>query len=203
MMAESLTYDGQQLVWRHADGTQDVYKATSGLIYEDAAGAIHDHRQAADQCRKDEGPIPEGKYVLKVKLDPRTYARDDGSGQCNLRPSDLIQRIPRGGAARLPPAGSQANGCEDYWANWGANRIRVEAADAKTRQACTPRRGSFYLHDSTKGYTHGCIEVEGRFFTKLRRFAQSRKVTLLYLTVAYAHASTYGGTYIPAPAAGP
>jgi hypothetical protein len=29
-------------------------------------------------------------------------------------------------------------------------------------------RGGFYIHDSAKGYTHGCIEVEPRFFNVLR-----------------------------------
>lgn len=42
--------------------------------------------------------------------------------------------------------------------NWGYNRIRLESADEKTRKACGGKRGGFYIHDSTKGYSHGCMK---------------------------------------------
>ena len=32
---------------------------------------------------------------------------------------------------------------------------------------------SFYLHDSGKGYTHGCVEVEAQFFEVLRHAAMT------------------------------
>lgn len=63
------------------------------------------------------------------------------------------------------PRGQAAGTCEIYWANWGYNRIRLESADEKTRKACGGKRGGFYIHDSTKGYSHGCIEVEPVFFS--------------------------------------
>ncbi len=200
-MRNSLTYDGQRLTWHHGDGTQTVYKATSGLVDFDDKGNVQDHRKSAEQCKKSEGPIPNGKYYLLLKIEARNkgYARNPDPDWCSLRPSPLIQRIPRGGNATAAVRGAAANACEATFANWGWNRVGLKAADSKTRNACTPRRGSFYLHDSTKGFTHGCVEVEGRFFIKLRRFALSGKLTKMYLTVKYKYASTYGGTRKPKP----
>jgi hypothetical protein len=59
------------------------------------------------------------------------------------------------------------------------------------------RDGNFYLHDSHKGYTHGCIETETDVFWKLRliRMTQpSIKVTVKYKSL---NMSTNGGTFRP------
>ena len=54
------------------------------------------------------------------------------------------------------------------------------------------------MHDSTKGYTHGCIEVDPRFFSILRSYVNKTKKKRLYLQVDYgAGGSTYGGTKKP------
>ena len=160
-MADSLDYDGQILTWL-PDGQK--FKATSGLIerVEDAGGKarIVDHRVPAQQCVPDAGPIPQGTYYLEVRLDPRKYARDDGTSRCNLRPAGPIQYIPRGGDPTRGPKGAEAGDCEDHWANWGQHRVALKPADTRTAKSCSPARGGFYLHDSTKGFTHGCIEVE-------------------------------------------
>ena len=94
------------------------------------------------------------------------------------------------------PRGSDAADCEPYWANWGRNRARMEPADVATRARCRPiMRGGFYLHDSTKGYSHGCIEVEGRLFPLLRSHHLATKTATLTLKVKYVPArSTNGGT---------
>jgi hypothetical protein len=82
-----------------------------------------------------------------------------------------------------------------YWANWGFNRARMEPADIVNRARCKPMRGGFYLHDSTKGYTHGCIEVEGRLFSILRNHHIMTKKQTLTLKVTYVPGrETNGGT---------
>ena len=45
--------------------------------------------------------------------------------------------------------------------------IEVTGATAKDRDL-----NSFYLHDSEKGYSHGCTEVESALFTKLREYRE-------------------------------
>jgi hypothetical protein len=184
-MAERLEFDGQQVTWFHADGSQEVFAATSGLP---------GNQTPVEQCVPDAGPIPEGEYYLSLRVDPRDHARDDGTRRCNLSPSKYIQRIPRGGGVVNPPKGAEAGECETYWAAWGWNRVRLEPANPATTKRCTPGRGGFYLHDSTKGYTHGCIEVDGAFFSTLRAFVRRTKKQRLPLKVEYKHATTYGGT---------
>ena len=179
-----------------------IYKATSGLIEKDSSGQIIDYRAPSEQCTRNAGPIPEGKYYLKLRIARPKYARDDGTRRCNLRPAGAIQRIPRKGDPTRGPKRSEAGKCEPFWANWGWHRIRLEPANTKTANACRPRRGGFYLHDSSKGYTHGCIEVEGAFFTKLIKFAKTSKQSRMVVTVAYKTSITYGGTYVPPAAAG-
>jgi len=170
-MIHDMSYDGQVLSWPG----HGRFRATSGL-----AGF-----QTPDQsCLPDSGPVPPGLY--RVLLADRGMAQDDGRGLCNLAPAWGIQQVPRG---------LDAAQCEPYWANWGHNRARMEPADAATRNRCAVARGGFYLHDSTKGYSHGCIEVEGRLFALLRGYARSSGRNALILQVAYAAGRpTNGGT---------
>lgn len=169
-MTPDLDFDGQILRWR----TQ-TYRATSGLS---------GHQYPRYQCTMDAGPVPDGLY--KVYLTDAGQAKDDGKGVCNLEPAWGIQTIPRGSAA---------GACEPYWANWGYNRVRLEPADAQTRHACSPQRGGFYLHDSAKGYSHGCIEVEHSFFVQLRAESTLHPGGHLILKVHYvADRITNGGT---------
>ncbi|MFC4483141.1 tlde1 domain-containing protein [Cupriavidus campinensis] len=170
LVIPDMKFDGQVLSWI-GSGT---FKATTGL-----AG----HQHPNNQCVKDSGPIPEGMY--KVLVTDLGVAKDDGTGQCNLSPGWGVQRIPRGADAGM---------CETYWANWGRNRARLEPADIKTSKACTPKRAGFYIHDSTKGYSHGCIEVEPRFFAILRARATSQRSHFI-LSVKYVPGrATNGGT---------
>src|SRR5579871_5822353 len=129
-MLYDMTFDGQQL---KLNG-QGTFQATTGL---------RDSQLPQYQCRKDSGPIPEGVY--RVLIGDKGTAHDDGTGHCQLAPGWGLQTIPRGAAA---------GDCERYWANWGLNRARLEPANVETLHACTPQRGGFYLHDSTKGYSH-------------------------------------------------
>jgi hypothetical protein len=142
------------------------------------------YQSPSESCAAEKGPIPEGSYnVLLKKLG---QAKDDGKGNCNLKSGFGIETIPRGSAA---------GACEEYWVLWGNNRVRLEPADASTRRACSPSRDGFYIHDSSKGFTHGCIEVEPSFFTRLRSVANLGSKKHLTLNVKYVkNRSTYGGT---------
>lgn len=76
-------------------------------------------------------------------------------------------------------------------------RTRFEAADHRTRNACHPLRGGFYLHDSTKGFSHGCIEIEVSFFNRLYLYVPHARGKYLSLRVKYATQDTNGGTRVP------
>lgn len=151
-----------------------------------ASTALPGFQRPEFQCVPDKGPVPEGLY--KVFIRDMGDARDDDRNRCNLSPAWGMQRIPRGDAA---------GDCEPFWANRGNNRARMEPADPQTRQACTIRRGGFYIHDSTKGYSHGCIEVDPGFFTVLKSGSLARTGGHLIIKVKYvAGRETNGGTYV-------
>ena len=135
-----LQYDGQTLRWKGY-----AFKATSGM---------RGLQEPKFQCTSDGGPIPEGRYRLLLKVD-KDYAHEESGDVCGLLPARPMQYIQRGRAG---------DPCEEVWAAWGRHRVRLEPADATTRGQCAGRRSGFYIHDSTKGYSHGCIEVEGSFF---------------------------------------
>ncbi len=169
-MLAHMDFDGQRLHW---NGVR--FKATTGF-----KGFQH----PAQQCTPEYGPIPEGFYKL-YPADKGT-AKDDGTDRCSLAPAWGIQQIPRG---------ADAGKCEPFWMNWGRNRVRMEPADLMTKKACNPVRGGFYLHDSIKGYSHGCIEVEGTFFHSLRHYTGATRQNHLVLRVKYVpDRVTNGGT---------
>ena len=171
-MKIDLTYDGHFLKWGDKALT---FKASSGLP---------GHQIPGEQCTPDAGPLPEGLY--KVYLADHGMAKDNGKGICALAPSWGIQEIPRGITAGL---------CEKYWANWGTIRARMEPADEKSRRHCAPiSRGGFYLHDSAKGYSHGCIEVENGIFKYLRQYHSLTKKNTILLQINYKWSTTYGDT---------
>jgi hypothetical protein len=158
---EGLHYDGKTLTWKG----KLTYKVTSGMT---------GFQKPVFQCVKERGPVPEGNYYLP--LIEGDMAKDDGGGICQLAPSWQIQKIPRH---------KKAGSCEPYWANWGYNRVRFEPADKLTKSKCDPKRSGFYLHDSTKGFSHGCIEIEQKFFNDLRDFLKKTKKKKLTLTIKY------------------
>ncbi len=169
-----MIYDGQVLDWK----AKGKFKATSGLP---------GYQMPKNQCIRDNGIIPEGFY--KLFLSDHGTAKDDGRGLCAIKPSWGVQKIPRG---------VDAGDCESYWANWGKNRARMEPADLVTKLKCSPdMRGGFYLHDSSKGFSHGCIEVETKIFPLLRSYNKTTKKSSVIIKVEYVKGrSTYGDTKI-------
>ena len=172
-----LTYNGKYLIWMDKNN-RDIFHATSGM---------EKFQKPAFQCEKGTGPIPEGTYYLQLRFNPNYEAVVADPQTCALKPAKGIQTIPDS-----DPLKGTAD-CGPYWDNWGANRVRIDAADHQTRNACNPRRGGFYLHDSSKGFTHGCIEVEHRFFVKLYEHVQSHpKKHKMFLKVKYRLQTTRG-----------
>ncbi|MBI3187643.1 MAG: DUF2778 domain-containing protein [Gammaproteobacteria bacterium] len=168
---DDLKFDGKILTW----SGRGSYRATTGMI---------GFQKPEFQCVRERGPVPEGNYY--IPLIAGDMAKDDGEGICQLAPSWQIQQIPRG---------DKAGGCEPYWANWGFNRVRFEPADKLTKHKCDPKRSGFYLHDSTKGFSHGCIEVEQKFFNDLRNYLKITKNKKLSLSIKYTPGmDTNGGT---------
>ena len=192
-MAEFLHYDGQKLHWRNPrDGKPETsYSATSGLDASSSPTGVS-LQQIKHQCLKDGGPVPPGTYKIKLWIDPNVAQFDPMT--CGLKQSWQIQTVPSGSAAVTAAGGD----CSPWFSNWGNNRVRFEPADVATKNACSPIfRNGFHLHDSVKGYSHGCIEIDQKFFTRLRNYAMKKITVNLFLKVDYKHKTTYGGTRHP------
>lgn len=173
MNHECLLYDGKLLHWRNPqDGQKEAsYKATSGF---------EGYQTTDKQCVVDKGPVPAGRYLVFIKRAGQAKQRAKG---CGLVPAFGLQMVPYG-----------STDCHPTFQNWGNNRVRFLAADHATKSACPEPRDGFYLHDSTKGFSHGCIEVANAFFNRLYMYTLVAKVDYIELRVEYAHRDTNGGT---------
>lgn len=175
---EDMLYDGDELDWYGVS----IYKATSGM-----AG----HQSADQQTTRDAGPVPEGTYSLTLKIAGTARVLD--VKKARLDTNQGIQSLD----------GMPAPDGKVYWSQaWGLNRVRLNALRIDNPKA--RHRGGFYLHDSTKGYTHGCIEVDTRFFARLRQMAEDeaankkgRKMLILKVKYPTRTESTYGATDLP------
>lgn len=133
-----LLYDGTKLYWyggEYGDKSElkRTYKASSGK-----PGS----QKASKQRDKENGPIPEGKYTINLVPDPM----------------DPSQRV---GPAMTPKEGSGIQ--QVYWFEkgvkvtseaWGTMRVRLDPVEGTN----TFDRQNFYIHNSKKGFTSGCIE---------------------------------------------
>jgi RHS repeat-associated protein len=104
------------------------------------------------------GPVPEGDYKINLELDPnRVTVVDPESGGTNQAVG--IQKIPK--SVRLN------NGYVQDMGFWGTIRARLERAPGNP----SIQRDNFYLHDSDKGYSHGCIETsKSKIFNALLNY---------------------------------
>ena len=189
-----LLYDGTHLIWETQCGIS--YKATSGFI--DQFKVSTDFRKPDKQGLPDLGPIPEGKYRMPLALGGDTQLLA-ASPDLVFEKKDAIQNLPTNVHFGH---GAQKQFFSHFFA-WGCHRVPLE------RQGDNPTgRKDFYIHDSIKGQTKGCIEVEHRFFVDLIAYAKSQQHVagkkFLVLKVDYSaqrklgdKATTYGGTEVP------
>ena len=173
MATTDLRFDGSHVYWFGVGN----YKATSGLP---------GHQVASEQTVSDAGPIPEGYYWFSL-ADAGT-ARVTDVAKSKLDTNQGIESL-----VDMPgPDGKVYNSSA-----WGNNRVRLNITQILNAKA--KHRGGFYLHDSVKGYSHGCIEVQPTFFAKLRQFAagqgkKGKHRLTLFVQYASSATSTYGDT---------
>lgn len=191
-----LIYRGKHVVWQKSIpgflGTTPVFfHATSGLS---------NSQMARMQSQRDAGPVPEALYTLVARLNPlqdsviKANARDtktlrDGKESIN-NTEQGIEFLPVGGNGPVYP-------------QWGTYRVRIEPKAGEPVFG----RGGFYLHNSHKCFSHGCIEVGASvdqttdFFTSLIRHANEGGKTPLTFRVKYAfpEQTTIGNTCPPTP----
>ncbi|MDM1045763.1 hypothetical protein HXZ87_13095, partial [Myroides sp. R163-1] len=154
-----------------------TFKATSGMNnvkFTQGTKTGYESLQVAKyQYVKNLGPTVEGKYKINLKPDPSREAKAD------LKTGELL-RNPEGGIEKIPNFVENPNNPGYGWRyrEWGDNRARLEPVNVsqpKDLDGNTQNRdlSSFYLHDSTKGYSHGCHEVDTDLFSKLNEYRDS------------------------------
>jgi uncharacterized protein RhaS with RHS repeats len=132
-----MEYTGEKLTWYGGSpGERAVklheWKATSGV-----------HKQQKPECAEIEfGPIPKGEYVVNLKRDPQRIAPQVPGRQLGPTPGGGISQIPK-----------DEKGNTEF-REWGNQRAKLDPKKGTN----THGRDGFYLHDSAKGYTHGCVE---------------------------------------------
>jgi hypothetical protein len=155
------------------------FKGTSGIRDD-----YTDYRNAEFQNRKDQGPVPEGWYSVNLKPAPWRVAKPDPS-------SGAINSNPQGGIELLPERFSTTSMGIVTYEGWGTIRARLEPQKGTN----TFGRSNFYLHNSEKGYSHGCIETSTAIFGYMISYrstgAKSISVKVDYPTPT---SSTYGFT---------
>lgn len=180
MAKDELFYNGVVLEW----SGKGIWKATSG---------VGDYQKPEHQDKKGNGPIPEGLYEVPLKLGGTAVPTGHLNFTINYEPSSTIQEMPT--SFYVPGNANQFS--QD--AAWGCHRVGLTTVRFDDPAKCGHRH-SFYIHDSQKGYTAGCIETEKDFFMQLIPFAKQQKgpsgVRALKLRVNYAgQTTTNGGTY--------
>jgi len=139
------------------------------------------------RCEKNKGPLPSGTYTLRARIDKTQGSVELANRLYKPNESDWAKQPaltnPRTGIQFLPAD----KGAPRFWA-WGSARVRLVP---RSGDMCG--RDGFYLHNSHKGESHGCIEVgstpEGMdFFTCLITYTGDPKgPEELSLAVEYGH----------------
>jgi hypothetical protein len=178
MAKEDMVYDGDDLDW-------------IGVASFPASSGLPGHQIASEEIVKDHGPVPQGMYVLSLKDGGTARVTDPANNK--IQPATGIQDM-----VKMPGPG----GAFYHSDAWGNNRVRIDPLVIDNPKA--RHRSGFYIHDSTKGYSHGCIEVNPKFFDMLRAFALAqrskkggRKTMILKVKYPSSSSSTYGGTKVP------
>ena len=82
-----------------------------------------------------------------------------------------------------------------YYPNWGKHRAALTPDNVTGAKDSERNNDSYYFHDSVKGYTHGCTEVDTELFDYLvdYRNAGNTQIGVLVKYPSLTH-KTNGGT---------
>ncbi|SRR6266478_835177 len=150
----------------------------SGILEQCKATSGYPDRQSPRYQGIEAGPVPEGLYKINLALDPSRFASLAADGS-NLYSAFGVQRIRD--RYRTP------DGSWGYPEGWGTWRARLEKVRVNSS------RDNFYLHNSAKGYTHGCVETCDGLYDRFAKYRQ-QSVGSILVNIRYTTDSTNGGT---------
>ncbi|MFL9839297.1 RHS repeat-associated core domain-containing protein, partial [Flavobacterium sp. ST-75] len=179
-----------------------TFKASSGMNNVKLSdGTAISLQKAKYQYIPNNGPTVEGKYQINLEPDPNRVAKADGkTGQLLRNPDGGIEKIPD-----FVPSDSNPNVGWSY-EEWGENRVRLQPVNVPQPKDNSNETGitggggkrdlnSFYLHDSQKGYSHGCTECDTELFDQLIKYrAEGNKNIEVQVKYPNKEHVTNGGT---------
>lgn len=144
-----------------------TFKADSGYRGPEITGRSKlNYQNSKYQNARDAGPTPEGKYHINLKPDPERIAKQDINS-----PSGLVKN-PEGGIEKTTN-GEKTAFNKQIVAAWGENRAHLEPDKVTGAKPDERDNDSYYLHDSNKESTHGCTEIDKKFFTVLTEYRKN------------------------------
>ena len=190
-----LLVTGDKVIWYGGDlgDTKDeimAFNATSGYKNEDKN---EDYQSAEHQTLKNIGPTPEGLYHISLKPDPSRHAgryqNADGTFNYKKSPDVGIEQL---NYCEVDEQGEMRHFSSPDWGNQRAALTPDKVTGATNSQR---DNSSYYFHDSQKGYTHGCVEVESSLFNMLAIYRAGGN-TSISVQVKYPNSKhkTNGGT---------
>jgi hypothetical protein len=175
-----------------------VFKATSGhsavrAVFPDGTSTIVNCQNSDYQFVKDHGPTVEGKY--KLNLAPAIETATIKGGNIVPAQGKGIQNLVDMKDPTKPDLEYNSEA-------WGKTRISMIPIDVKqpAQNTATPTieddrdLKSFYFHDSQKGESSGCHEVETAFFDKLKEYKKAVNKEIQVKVEYEKNQSTNGGT---------
>lgn len=183
--AVDMVYRGTFLVWHRS---LPAALARGGPLMFAASSGLSGSQIARFQRDENAGPLPEADYTFTARVD----AAQGSVEQANKRGAKALDNWEQG--IQFLPIGG--NG--PVYRAWGTLRVRL------TPRGPTHGRGGFFLHNSHKGFSHGCIEVGKTldgvdFFATLLQYAAQGGRANLTVRVKYPYPdmSTLGATLTP------
>lgn len=152
-----LLYDGEGVYWYGGDVGD---KSELMAAYPGVSGA-QEYQNAEYQRMSDRGPVPEGEFSINLRPNPKRIANEvEVAAGTALSPSGS------GGIEQIPSYVDESGNRQTEFPAWGYRRAALQPIG----ETAAPKRHNFYLHDSQKGYSHGCIEVPGALIDRLIQY---------------------------------
>ena len=157
------------------------FASTSGYAEYDKNGdVLESYQKAKYQFLENTGPTPEGVYEINLEPSPTRHAKIIDN-----------QYIPNN-LGGIEMTDYEENGIRHSSSAWG--RFRARLTPISVNKNIKRNIKSFYLHDSTKGYTHGCIEVESLLFDLLINYRENNSSIKVKVQYPSSNHITNGGT---------
>ena len=170
-----ISYSGETVRWYN--GTFGDTKNSKLEFSLEAASGLFGSQTSSNQ-KIAGGPLPEGNYSINLALNPNRKAVVD---------LNAGYTVPGFGIQQVRPSVKLNNGQTAYFGAWGTTRARLTPDKGTNLYG---RENNFYLHNSRKGGTHGCVETDNKIFLRLLQYRQGH--ASIRVMIKYADKTTNG-----------